>query len=251
MAAAHHADIRPMKSLRTAPRPSLALIVSLVALAFSVAGTAYAVSSINGGLIKKNSIPANRIKKHALTATQLNLKALGTIPRATAAVTANSAITAQSAVSAVSAQTAASAHNADLLGGIAATGFVQGAGTSLSKAVTVTSTTAVTLATIAGVGQLQADCTPSMSVDLYYVNTTGAPADVAVWTWLIGPPTPYAFRPAPIAANTSVYLNSTSGSLTINGGTSAGTVDLTLTGDVAGDGTCHVYLTGATTLAVS
>ena len=70
-----------MNALRNR-RPSPALIVSLIALAVALGGTAYAAQSINGGLIRKHSISGAKLKKDTLTGTQIDNRKLGVVSRA-------------------------------------------------------------------------------------------------------------------------------------------------------------------------
>jgi hypothetical protein len=63
-------------------RPSPAMVVSLIALAVALAGTAYATQTINGGAIKKQTIGGGKLKKKTLTGFQINTNKLGTVPGA-------------------------------------------------------------------------------------------------------------------------------------------------------------------------
>lgn len=77
--------------------PSPAFIIAVVALCVALGGTAFAVSSINGNLLRNRSVAGVKLKKHTITGREVNLKKLGTVP---------------------------SASNASTLGGIGPTGFV-------------------------------------------------------------------------------------------------------------------------------
>lgn len=91
-------------------RPSPAMVVALAALVAALGGTAYAVSQINGKLIKKNSLPSNRIKRHSITGGQMNLRKLGKVP---SAASSDHAALADSAGIAGTANLAKNANNAD------------------------------------------------------------------------------------------------------------------------------------------
>jgi hypothetical protein len=113
-------------------RPSASLVVSVVALIVALSGTAIAASKLVNGdsLIRKGTLSGNRLRRHTLTGTQINVKKLGTVPRATRAKSATTAGTAGSARTAISAQTAASATNAvtaanaNELGGVGPSGYL-------------------------------------------------------------------------------------------------------------------------------
>jgi hypothetical protein len=66
-------------------RPSPALVVAIIALFVALGGTAYAVKQINGSTLVNRSVSNVKIKKNSLTKTEINVKALGTVPKATAA----------------------------------------------------------------------------------------------------------------------------------------------------------------------
>ena len=70
-----------MNALRNR-RPSPALIVSILALIVSLAGTAYAAGTINGGLIRRHSISGAKLKKNTLTGIQIDNRKLGVVSRA-------------------------------------------------------------------------------------------------------------------------------------------------------------------------
>lgn len=66
-------------------RPSPAMVVAIVALVVAMTGSAVAgplKSLIDGSAIKKHSIPGNRMINHTLTAEQIDLSRLGTVPQA-------------------------------------------------------------------------------------------------------------------------------------------------------------------------
>ena len=63
-------------------RPSPAMVVALTALVVSLAGTAYAAQSINGGSIKKQTIGGGKLKHKTLTGYQINTNKLGIVPSA-------------------------------------------------------------------------------------------------------------------------------------------------------------------------
>lgn len=63
-------------------RPSPAMVVAIIALVTSLAGTAYAAQTINGGAIKKQTIGGGKLKKKTLTGFQINTNKLGVVPSA-------------------------------------------------------------------------------------------------------------------------------------------------------------------------
>jgi hypothetical protein len=171
----------------TMRRPSPSLIVSLIALVFSVSGTAYAVRVIDGKLLKNRSVPGSKLRPNALTGTQIRESRLGTVPRA---LRADSATTATSATSATSATRAATAGRADsagqagnaaTVGGLGPAAFTQGGGrtVALTRLVT-TSDGLVEIGTVTGFGRFRASCTPT---DMHYDLLNDSTADVA-YAWL-------------------------------------------------------------------
>ena len=114
-------------------RLTYANVVATLALFIALGGTSVAASNlISGSKIKKHSIPGNRLKKHALTATQVDVAKLGTVPsaaraaaaaHATTADTATHAATTDNATHAATADTATHAGDADTVGGKAASAF--------------------------------------------------------------------------------------------------------------------------------
>jgi hypothetical protein len=97
---------------RERSRPSLATALSATALFVAIGGSAYAATAISGNQIRVHSIPANRLKNHSITGAQVNLKKLGTVPKAVTATSASTAKTASTANTASSATTAGSAVDA-------------------------------------------------------------------------------------------------------------------------------------------
>ncbi|HXO07538.1 MAG TPA: hypothetical protein VN880_05875 [Solirubrobacteraceae bacterium] len=89
-------------------------ILAIVALVVAASGTAVAATKLANGdkLIKKGTLSGNRLRKHTLTGTQINVKKLGTVPKATNANHATSATSATSATTATSATNAVNASNA-------------------------------------------------------------------------------------------------------------------------------------------
>jgi hypothetical protein len=71
--------------------------VALIALFVALGGTAYAVKQINGSVLVNRSVSNLKIKKNSLTKNEINLKALGTVPKAALANKATSATTADDA----------------------------------------------------------------------------------------------------------------------------------------------------------
>jgi hypothetical protein len=122
-------------------------LIALIALFVALGGTVYAASSINGKVITKGSIPANRLKPDSLTGAQVNEGLLGTVPsaakageaakaaeaakatlaasatRATNADKATTATKADSATNATHATTADNATSAAALGGVGAASY--------------------------------------------------------------------------------------------------------------------------------
>jgi hypothetical protein len=78
-------------------RPSPAMIVALIALFVALGGTAFAVQQINGSALKNRSVSHVKLQKSTITRAELNLKALGTLPKAAVANKATSATSATSA----------------------------------------------------------------------------------------------------------------------------------------------------------
>jgi hypothetical protein len=96
-------------------RPSPALVISLVALAIALSGTAVAATNVlvsGDSLIKPKSLSGNRLKNHTVTGTQVNLAKLGKVPTAAKADTATTATSAGSATNATNANHASSADTA-------------------------------------------------------------------------------------------------------------------------------------------
>ena len=116
-----------MSKLRT---PSPAMAVALLALFVALGGTGYAVTKINGSVLKNRSVPAKKLKKDQITGTEINENKLGKVPsakdadsaanaaHATAADNATAAVSAQSATEATHAGSADSATDAKELGGV-------------------------------------------------------------------------------------------------------------------------------------
>jgi hypothetical protein len=96
--------------------PSASMIVALVALVLAASGTAVAASKLVSGdnLIKKHSLSGNRLRSHTITASQLNMSKLGTVPSATNADHATTAANATNATNATSAGSAGSAPIANV-----------------------------------------------------------------------------------------------------------------------------------------
>lgn len=87
-------------------RPSPALIIAIVALICALTGTAYAAlgknsvgsrqlkkKSVTTGKIANNAVNAAKVANGSLTGSDINLKALGTVPAATTATSAGNANT--------------------------------------------------------------------------------------------------------------------------------------------------------------
>ena len=111
-------------------RPSAAMVVAGLALAFALGGTALAGpvarlgKMINGSTIKPHSMPGNRLENDTLTGKQIKESSLGIVPKATNAAHADASDAAASATNAThastadSATTAATAANANAVGGV-------------------------------------------------------------------------------------------------------------------------------------
>jgi hypothetical protein len=76
------------------PRPSPALVISIIALFVALGGTVYAASKINGKTIKVKSLPGNRLKNDAVTGAQVKESTLGKVPNSAHADSADSAVSA-------------------------------------------------------------------------------------------------------------------------------------------------------------
>jgi hypothetical protein len=90
--------------------PSPSMVVALAALVVAFGGTAVAATQLVNGnkLIREDSLSGNRLRKHTITATEIDLKRLGEVPRAdvaTRATNANHATGADTATNATSAST--------------------------------------------------------------------------------------------------------------------------------------------------
>src|SRR5579862_2242593 len=97
--------------MRRIPKLHPATLLATVALFVALGGTAYAVSTINGSLLKNRSVAAIKLEKHTITGTEVNLKKLGKVPNA------------HHADQATTATTATTAANASALGGLAPSAF--------------------------------------------------------------------------------------------------------------------------------
>jgi len=97
----------------TKSRPSASMIVAVVALVLSCAGTGYAASTISGKVLKKRSVPSDRIVSNSLTGLQINENQLGIVPQAQNAQVATLAKQADMAKEADHAKAADTAKTAD------------------------------------------------------------------------------------------------------------------------------------------
>jgi hypothetical protein len=141
------------------PRISYANVVATLALVVAVGtGGAWAATKISGRLLQNRSVAGKKLKKNTVTGKEVKEGKLGKVRKA---------------------GEADSAFNAARLGGIAATGFVKGAGTHLAGRTTGAGggndNVIRTFETSAG--QFQLIC-PAASASLTYVNTTEGDADV-------------------------------------------------------------------------
>lgn len=111
-------------------RPSHATVVAYLALFVALGGSAYAVAAITGKDIRNRSITRVDIKKNGLTGREILERALGRVPRARRAGTANNALTALQAGNATSADVA---KNSDALAGQTAGFFEKSSRTSFGR----------------------------------------------------------------------------------------------------------------------
>lgn len=72
-------------------RPSASMVVAMIALVMAASGTAVAAGRLVSGdnVIKRGSLSGNRLRNHTITGSELNMKELGTVPRAATAINAN------------------------------------------------------------------------------------------------------------------------------------------------------------------
>ena len=152
------------------------MIVALLALVMAMSGTAVAASRLINGdhLIRKGTLSGNRLRRHTLTGRQINLKKLGTVPRAGSAGYASSA---GSANTANTANTAATAGNANALGGQPPSSYLTtGSRIGTPGIVKVSGSTAGTTATLFKTGPftVQMTCTTSgADTSMYLSASTG------------------------------------------------------------------------------
>ena len=88
------------------------MAVALLALFVALGGTGYAVTKINGKVLKDRSVPAKKLKKDQLSGTEINESKLGKVPAAAEADHAAAADNATNATNAANANAAASAQTA-------------------------------------------------------------------------------------------------------------------------------------------
>jgi len=144
-------------------RPSPAMVVSLIALVFALAGSAAAGVATISALTKKEKAQTRNIAD-----TEINKLAAGLSVR--------------------SAGTAGSAGNSDTLGGIGANGFVRGSGRLVPVRGYVAVGAVKTLLDVSGVGRLDVACGNSgQDVTVLYVNLSGASQMVSRSTVHQGP----------------------------------------------------------------
>lgn len=96
-------------------------VMATLALFLALGGTGVAAVQLSGAQIAKHSIPADRLRKHSVTASELNLKRIGTVPRAT------------SADRAAQAASADQAGDSARLGGRLPTTFLSSSGTAVNS----------------------------------------------------------------------------------------------------------------------
>jgi hypothetical protein len=109
-------------------RPSPALIISVFALVFAMAGTGYAAfklpqKSVGTKQLKANAVTNAKVKNGTLTGKKINLKTLGVVPNATHATAADTATTATTATTANGLPT----PELHLVGAPGQPGFLEGA----------------------------------------------------------------------------------------------------------------------------
>lgn len=87
-------------------KPSPAMVIAFVSLLVALGGTSYAAFGPFKGdkIIARHSLSGNRLRNHTITASQVNLNQLGSVPNA---ISASHASTADSATHATTADTVA------------------------------------------------------------------------------------------------------------------------------------------------
>jgi hypothetical protein len=100
-------------------RPSVAMIIACLALFMALGGVGYAATKIHGKNVIDRTLSGKKLKKNAVGGTAIKESALGTVPNAGHAKSADSAASAQNATS------AQSAANADQLDGIDSSGYMR------------------------------------------------------------------------------------------------------------------------------
>jgi hypothetical protein len=205
-------------------------IVAIVALVVAASGTAVAATKLANGdkLIKKGTLSGNRLRKHTLTGTQINVKKLGTVPKATNANHATSATSATSATTATSATNAANASNAAELNGqpassylttsnkIGTNGIAKSSGSSAGTNVTLFKTGPFTITmtctkTATGTTlDLFGSSTEAKSfIDGTFVNNANTPTKLAFTN--LGDPTPVPSATAAEANDVNIDFEAPSG----------------------------------------
>jgi hypothetical protein len=148
---------RPGAGRRWRRPPSPAMVVAVIALVIAMGGSAYAVgSTINGSQLQNRSVAAIKLEKQTLTGTEINKSKLGQVPSAANAVHANLAA------------------NANALGGVAAAGFVHGAGHRLFARLILSpaATSDHELLNVPGLVDVHAGCLNSSSPPTTVFNAT-------------------------------------------------------------------------------
>lgn len=165
-------------------KPSPALIISLLALVFSLSGTAYAVKLIDGKTLKNRSVAGKKLKRDTVGGTQVYEEKLGKVPSAAKADTAASAASSDAATRAISAgradtagraDSAGQADNATTLGSLSPGAFVQGGGRTYRVDQTVLAGNTVSISFLPGFAELNASCP---SGDTSYNVRNVSPNDV-------------------------------------------------------------------------
>jgi hypothetical protein len=103
--------------------------MATIAVILALGGSAYAVGKLSGKRLKNRSVPAKKLKKRSLGAAEINKQRLGRV------------------------------NDSARLGGIAASGYLQGSGETLfTRKYPAAGAPAVELLNVAGVGSVDAAC---------------------------------------------------------------------------------------------
>jgi hypothetical protein len=110
------------------PRLTYANVIATLALFLALGGGAYAATqlpknSVGTKQLKKGAVTGKKVAANTLTGANIDLEALGTVPSATHAATADNASSANHATTAIHAESASTSTNANQLDGTPASGF--------------------------------------------------------------------------------------------------------------------------------